>query len=314
MRYWRSIHSGQRLPPPWRQITSIAVAGLVLPASASARPVVEVLCESTLFESEDPNLTMLTDAQQKRIEEHVVETVREACAARFKYLEWQTGGREPGTDADTVAWLKVTLKEYEVLGGTEACSIFSAGVNQEGEWLDVEFSSFKTKLVLYSAGDVREEQNDLQIAEDASDLLTDFFQNSATRDQLEKEMLSKIPLGSAFIALPQLERVVVLIPPDDLKADDETLLRVEFAARPVSLQEGDGTLELKKDLEWDDGSRQGIRGAVNAFNFAPHTAPVWPVITDVAEHLVPDSVMVFMKQYIPDTLGPRRGRNAEDPD
>src|SRR5437773_823995 len=83
-------HRNQRW---WLAGTLLVLAVAVEPARASGRPIVEVLCESTLFTNS------LTASQQENIERQITKAVRDVCNPHLKYLEWRAGGRAPGPNA-----------------------------------------------------------------------------------------------------------------------------------------------------------------------------------------------------------------------
>ncbi len=263
----------------------VSVAGPL--ADEPGQPVV-----GTRFTIAAPAFSENLGSRRAALEAEVAEQMALICAEELSYVDWRALTNAPSADDPT--WV---LEGSMVAGGS---SSFLPPVSVRFERVGPEPSA-RPLIVgsLYRANDLDQPtQDSKRLRDDLFELVRAVFSNTDHLKRLQTQFLVKIPVARAIEPNPSLERVVLPARWGDLLPGEGSQLRAMYSIR----RPDGGTLDVRMDLSPSVAISERIACAVVLFDHPPlPRQTAWhSSMPDSVRSAIPDSVRVFMSQYVKD--------------
>jgi|GEM_PF-3132357 len=231
-------------------------------------------------------------SRRMALEAEVAQRMAQMCAEELSYVEWRA--MTNGPSADDPMWV---LKGTMTAGSS---STFIPAVSVQFERVGPEPST-KPLMVepLYRANDLEQPTQDLpRLREDLLEKVRTVFSNSENLRKLQTQFLVRIPVARAIEPNATLERVVLPARWGDLLPGDGSQLKATY-----SIRRPDGTtLDVRMDLSPSVAVSDRIACSVTLFDHPPlPRQSAWhPSMPESVRSAIPESVKVFMSQYVKD--------------
>ena len=161
-------------------------------------------------------------------ENRLAEFIAAQCRAHFPFLRW----RRAGSSTESGHRLQLTLTEKPASPLSQVVLLFSGMV--EGNPIDLPAIA---ELPVYSPFDMdRPTHNPRDLERAVQQKLGDRFINESFRDKLHNFMLKGVPLSRRVVVDEIDQRIIVPIEWESLKADDKSVLKVDFVGGGRSMR------------------------------------------------------------------------------
>lgn len=265
----------------------LVVAGGSGQAGSPGHPVV-----GTRFSIVSPTFSENLGPRRAALEAEVAQRMAQWCGEELSYVEWRALTNAPS--ADDPPWV---LKGTMVAGSSTS---FIPPVSVQFEKVGPE-PSLKPLIVesLYRANDLDQPTQDAaRLRDDLLELIRVVFSNTENLRRLQTQFLVKIPVARALEPNASLERVVLPARWSELLPGDGSQLRATYTVR----QPDGSTLDVRMDLSPSVAVSEKIACSVTLFDHPPlPKQTAWhSKMPDSVRSAIPDSIKVFMSQYVKD--------------
>ncbi len=271
----------------WLLPGTILVAVLLDRGSAAqvARPAVGIrfaITAPAFVETMGPRLDGLQADAARRI--------GELCAAELSYVEWRALTNPPA--AGDPSW---TLKGTMLAEGS---SVIPAVVLQFEKMGPGHPATLLVREPLYAANDLEQPtQEEARFRDELLGKLRTVFENSQNLGRLQTRFLAGIPVARRIDANPALQRVVLPARWGEMLPGDGSLLRAQYEV----VQPDGGKVGVRVRLSPSVPFSDQVTCAVTLFDYPPVSQMSWhPSMPESLSNAVPDSIRVFMEQYVKD--------------
>ncbi|MGE3313282.1 MAG: hypothetical protein AB7O66_25225, partial [Limisphaerales bacterium] len=152
---------------------------------------------------------------------------------------------------------------------------------------------------LYRGNDLEQPtQDSRRLRDDLLELVRTVFANSDHLKRIQSQLLVKIPVARTIEPDPTLQRVILPSRWGDLLPGEGSQLRAIYSIR----QPDGGLLDVRMDMSPSVAVSERIACAVVLFDHPPLPRQTsWhPSMPDSVQSAIPESVRVFMSQYVKD--------------
>ncbi|MGE4181723.1 MAG: hypothetical protein AB7J34_18020 [Limisphaerales bacterium] len=258
--------------------------------SRAADPVQPVV--GTRFSIAAPVFNENLGSRRSPLEAEVAAQMALICAEELSYVDWRPLTNGPSADDPT--WV---LEGTMFAGGT---SSFLPPVSVKFEKIGPEPSVRPLISVpLYRGNDLEQPtQDSRRLRDDLLELVRTVFANSDHLKRIQSQLLVKIPVARTIEPDPTLQRVILPSRWGDLLPGEGSQLRAIYSIR----QPDGGLLDVRMDMSPSVAVSERIACAVVLFDHPPLPRQTsWhPSMPDSVQSAIPESVRVFMSQYVKD--------------